>query len=224
MILLALSCLQGRLAVEAAEALLALGPDGLQLTPGNVPGVGLGDVLDGRVHRTHHGFHVDAMRQPVWGADGACLVQSDSVHPPRLRDAAYEDWWLHAETGRYEGLTLETMHPGYRLGRGPELERAMDLGLELAVDVAHLFMQRAAGVLHDVTLRRLLSYRRVSEVHVSANDGRADAHRPIEADTFGLAWAREREQHGAVLVLECYMHALSIEARRKQLALIRGEA
>ena len=37
MLMLALSCLQGRPMQAAAEDLLGLDPDGLQLTPGNVP-------------------------------------------------------------------------------------------------------------------------------------------------------------------------------------------
>ena len=78
------------------------------------------------------------------------------------------------------------------LGTGAELERAMDARLRLAVDVSHLHIQRCAGVLSDTTLRRVLAYARVAEVHVSQNDGRTDQHHPIHEHTPYLGWVRER--------------------------------
>lgn len=64
----------------------------------------------------------------------------------------------------------------------------------------------------------------MEEVHVFANDGRRDQHRPLTADTFGRAWARERLRAGTPTVLECYMHQLSTAERQHQLATLRGEA
>ncbi len=101
---------------------------------------------------------------------------------------------------------------------------ALDVGLRLAVDISHLHLQRCAGVLDSGVERRLLGSPLVEEVHVSANDGRRDQHRPLTADTSGLAWARERLQGGTPTVLECTMHRLSTMERQRQLAILRGEA
>jgi hypothetical protein len=212
---LALSCLQGRPRGLAVAQLRALGPDGLQLCPGNPPG----DIdLSGLQVRFHHGWSATARLRPVHDAGGRPHVggRDWSLHPPQ----AAASGWMDA----MGEIPVETMYPGEALGTGVELDEAMDRGLNLAVDVSHLYIQRCAGVLGDATLRRLWGYDRVVEVHVSANDGRADAHQPLRADTFGLAWARERAAAGTPLVLECWMHALDEAARVRQVALCRGEA
>lgn len=203
MLYLALSCLQGRPMARAYAELSALA-DGVQLTPGCQPTPGFAPT--GPV-RTHHGYTPTAFRiRDVWGADGACLVDSDSVHPP-------------AAGGRYsDAPILETMYPGYELGDGDALDAAMDRGARLAVDVSHLFIQRTQGVLSDRTLARVLDYERVEEIHVSANDGARDLHAPLRADSFGLDWARQR---GVPVVLECYFHKLDADARRRQIELVR---
>jgi sugar phosphate isomerase/epimerase len=113
------------------------------------------------------------------------------------------------------------MYPGYRLGTGVELERAMELGVRLAVDVSHLFIQQTAGVLEDRTLRRVLASAHIVEVHVSQNDGRHDSHRPLRRDSFELGWARERLQHGVPVIYEAYLHVVSEPSRRAQLELVR---
>jgi hypothetical protein len=211
---LALSCLQGRPLRAAATDLLGLGPDGLQLTPGNVPSEGDAEWLaaQGALLRTHHGFSYDALRRAVWSADLALRVDASSVHPPsgdvpaeRLpRDAA-----------------LEVMYPGHALGTGEAVERAMTIGLRLAVDVSHVFLQLSAGAMGAATWRRLREYDLVDEVHVSDNDGRRDSHRPIDARSFGLAWAVERARAGVPAILECYMHRLSRDERRRQVDALR---
>jgi hypothetical protein len=156
---------------------------------------------------------------PVW--EGETLVaRSDSVHPPKGAGLAWVEGVGHALAA--EGVVFETMYPGYALGSGEEVERAMTLGWTLAVDVSHVYLQLRAGAMADATWRRLRDYPRVAEVHVSANEGRHDTHRPLTPRTFGLDWARER---GATvpLVLECYFHRLSIDERREQMAWVRGE-
>ncbi|RJS23230.1 hypothetical protein DRW03_13050 [Corallococcus sp. H22C18031201] len=209
---------------DAAETLLALGADGLQLTPGNAPTDGFVEDLRQRgvPFRTHHGFTPSAMRRQVWASDAACRVDSDSVHPPRDVDPAREPWAHRVEAGAYQTLTVETMYPGYALGTGAAIDRAMSLGLRLAVDVSHLHIQRVGGLLPDSVWRRLQDYPSIHEVHVSANPGDRDAHHPLTRDTFGLAWARERGADGTPLILECYMHRLSDDARREQVALCLG--
>jgi hypothetical protein len=208
----------------AAEELLALGPDGLQLTPGNAPTGGFATWLSaaGVRTRTHHGFHPGALRQRVWSDDGACLVPSDSVHPPRGEGPQAAAWRARVEAGEGALPVLETMYPGYALGTGEELEWAMGLGLRLAVDVSHLRIQQEAGVLGERTWRRLQGYARIDEVHVSESHQRRDAHRPLHAGSFGLAWARERLAAGTPVILECYVHSLPDDARRAQLDLLRA--
>jgi sugar phosphate isomerase/epimerase len=222
MVFLALSCLQGRPMDAALAALAELEPDGVQLTPGNQPTPDFAKKLKRTklATRTHHGFSFTAFRtRDVWADDGRCLAESDSVHPPASNAKASE----HYFEKRPAELVLETMYPSYALGSGDELERAMALHVPLAVDVSHLFIQRTQGVLSEATLRRVLDYDNVHEVHVSANDGRRDLHAPLTPRTFGLEWAHERERTGVPLILECYFHRLSLGERARQLALVRGE-
>jgi hypothetical protein len=205
---LALSCLQGRPLDVAAAELLALAPGelGLQLTPGNAPG----PVPEGVATRTHHGWVADAMRARVW-SDGALMWHGDSVHPPAAQDVG--PGWAPPDD-----VVLETMFPGYALlSCGDELLKAMQDGRRLAVDVAHLQIQRHHGVLAPSVWDRLADYDRIAEVHVSGSIGRRDAHAPVSKDTWGLDWARARLRSGTPVVLECYMHHLDDDARRHQI-------
>ena len=213
MLFVAMSCLQGRQMRAAFDELARLGV-GIQLTPGNLPTPGFRAhvAASGVATRRHHGFAWDARKTATW-RDGACVVESESVHPPLVDDV----WrgWDDAMP------ILEVMYPGYVLGTGAEVERAMDDGVVLAVDVSHVYLQRMQGAMTDATWRRLADYDRIAEVHVSANRGRADTHQPLADDTFGLAWARERVASGDPVILECYMHKLSEERRREQLEKLR---
>ena len=217
MLLLALSCLQGRPMDAALERLLALCPDGVQLTPGNMPTPGFATRVERLRSRTHHGFSFTHWKCAVWNDDGSCAVASDSVHPPRATDAAVARF-LEAE----RLPVLETMYPGYALGSGPELELAMQRGLALAVDVSHVYLQQTAGMLGEATWRRLQDYPHVAEVHVSRNDGHSDAHLPLTAGTFGLGWALERLRAGTPVIFESYFHRLSLEAQQAQVSLFDG--
>jgi len=76
--------------------------------------------------------------------------------------------------------------------------------------------------MQTATWRRLQTYGRLAELHVSANDGRSDQHRPLDANTFGLAFARERAAEGPPLVRESYLHRLQDSERRQQVALCVG--
>ena len=190
--------------------------DGIQLTPGCQPTAGF---APSGTTRTHHGWALGAFRtRAVWANDGACRVASDSVHPPHAGSAAAARFL----DGRPTPI-LETMYPGYALGDGAALDAAMDRGLALAVDVSHLHIQRTQGCLGERTLARVLDYDRIAEIHVSANDGRRDQHRPLAAGSFGLAWARARLPEVPV-ILECYFHQLAPADRRAQIALVRDGA
>ena len=212
---LALSCLQGRPMREAFDTLAALG-DGVQLTAGNVPTRGFLEHVrtSGVPTRTHHGFHDRALRTAVWSAEGACLGRWDSVHPP----ADIPDLWLEAQRDQ----CLELLYPGKGLGDGAAAMRAMDLGLTLAVDVSHIFIQREQGAMSAAVWRRLQDYEAIGEVHVSANDGRRDQHQPVQVSQFGLGWARERGTSGTPVIFEAYMHRLSDDARQRQIDIVRG--
>lgn len=209
MLYLALSCLQGRPLDRAAAELLALLPGelGLQLTPGCAPAPVPGHVAT----RTHHGWVPQALRAAVW-AGGQLVWRGDSVHPPAAQEVG--PGWTPPDD-----VVLETMFPGYALlSCGEELARAMQDGRRLAVDVAHLQIQRHHGVLAGSVWDRLADYDRIAEVHVSASIDHRDAHAPVSKDTWGLDWARARLRSGTPVVLECYMHHLDEDARRRQIA------
>jgi sugar phosphate isomerase/epimerase len=214
MLHLALSCLQGRPMSMAFDSLRKLGPMGIQLTPGNLVTEDFEQQVarSGLAVRTHHGFSFTSRKTAVWGEDGRCLVDSQSVHPDKRG--------LPAEP--LSGPALETMYPGESLGTGEELERAMREGRRLAVDVSHVYIQTCQGVISAQTWRRLMDYERIVEVHVSANDGRSDSHRPIGPDTFGLDWAKAKGAAGTPVILESYFHKLDEDQRRRQLDRLRG--
>jgi len=226
---LALSCLQGRPMRAAFDELASVAEVGLQLTPGNHPTAGFREHVAQRSlsTRRHHGFDFAARRREVWSADGRCLVEVESVHPPRTDTPAARaiaraglGAWLE---GRAAGEPLlETMYPGWLLGSGAEIEDAMRVGAPLAVDISHVFIQLCAGTMTEDTWKRLAAYDNIGEVHVSANDGARDAHAPVTSGTFGLDWARERLTAGTPTVLECYMHRLSPGERAAQAALVMG--
>jgi hypothetical protein len=199
------------------DELAALPIDGVQLTPGNLPEPGFRAHVEASqlALRTHHGFAWEARRRPVW--EGARPVPADSVHPP-ASDGAFAKWF----DALIDPPPLEIMYPGHHLGNESELEAAMERGLALAVDVSHAYVQLVQGALTRSGWRRVMDYDRVAEIHVSANDGRSDAHRSICADTFGLEWARERARELPV-ILECYFHKLDAGERRRQIDLLRGE-
>lgn len=224
---LALSCLQGRGQTAAFRELVDLGPDGIQLTPGNLPD---GDFLDvvadaGVPVRFHHGFAWGARGRPVYdrALRPVAVGERHSVHPPTAAEVAaagvrFADW---IERAAAEGLVVETMFPGEWLGTGDELMRALDAGVPLAVDVSHLHIQRVQGVLAPAQLDRLLDHPRIEEIHVSANDGRLDRHQALRWDSYLVDWARER-MGGTPVVLESYMHRASDGERRRQLAVLSG--
>lgn len=209
------------------EAFVALSPlaGGVQLTPGNLPSPSLASLIEAygseRV-RHHHTFAYDAPKRAIYSRDGSMVRTLDrwSVHPPLAREELFYDRWF--QLACEASWSTELMYPGEWLGTGRELERAMSARMPLAVDVSHLFIQRSAGAIDDRTLARVLDYDNVTEVHVSANDGARDTHQPLSSRSFGLEWARDKLRAGAPVVLECYMHRLSLDERRRQVDLLRS--
>lgn len=208
---------------SAAQELWNLHPYGLQLTPGNAPDPKFREWLaKNHVHyMTHHGFTWHALRQNVWCPSGTCLVPSRSVHPPQTK-YLQADCWSEVLTRHAETRTLpilETMYPGYFFGTGVEIDQAMDMNIALAVDASHIYMQKHLNLMTERTWKRLQNYSFIQEIHISSNLGTRDSHTPIEAQTFGLAWAKERSLE-IPLVLECYMHKLSLAQRCDQMGLL----
>lgn len=208
MLLVALSCLQGRTQSEAFAELAVLPVDGIQLTPGNLPSVdfrALAGSYRGQL-RYHHSFSWQHYRAEVYDARGRTpkLPPTWSVHPPLAKHpVGFADWL----DGALEVDALcEVMYPGYLLGDDGQVSAAMISGLRLAVDISHLHIQRTRGNLRDATLAQLLDYPRIEEVHVSHNLGRVDSHLPLQAGTPWLDWARERMRDGAATVFESRMH------------------
>lgn len=224
MLLLATSCLQARPLDEVIDALAPLA-DGLQLAPGNAPSDRARELvgaLGAARTRHHHTFDAHTIKRAIYASDGGMLRTHErwSVHPPLPRERIdYELWFAHACEAPW---ATEVMYPGEWLGTGDELSRAMDARMPLAIDISHLFIQRCARAIDDRTLARVFDYDNIVEVHVSANNGAHDSHQPLTERTFGLAWARERLASGTPTVLECYMHKLSIDDRRRQIDLVRA--
>ena len=95
MLFVAMSCLQGRPMASAFDELVTLGA-ALQLTPGNLPTPGFEAhvAASGVPTRRHHGFSFEHRRACVWSAGGACLVTSESVHPPAAGEGdAWRAWY-----------------------------------------------------------------------------------------------------------------------------------
>jgi hypothetical protein len=220
-LLLAMSCLQGRTQRDAFAELTSLPIDGVQLTPGNLPSAGFAATLEGYqgVVRFHHGFDLQRYRTEVWGIDGRLLVSPHhrSVHPPQLKAGVSKHWW---HTAQQSGVTIEVMYPGYAVGTGEDVKRAMHMQLPLAVDVSHLFIMRTQGAIDDNTLRQLLDYPPITEVHVSHNQGNADTHELLRTASYGLSFAKERMQDGCPCIVESYFHKASDDDRRRCIELL----
>ena len=202
----------------AFDELAALGAQGIQLTPGNAPTPQFAaHVARSKLpYRIHHGFSWLKRRRPVWN-EKDLVTHADSVHPPETM--AEREWQAWLEDYADSHPILEIMTPGNRLGSSSEIMHAMERGVRLALDLSHLHILRCQGVLSDQDTRDLLNYEHIAEVHVSHDNGERDAHTSLTADTYGLAYARERIGELPV-VLEGYMHKLPTDLRQEQLALL----
>jgi hypothetical protein len=214
----ALSCLQGLRAGDAAEALLAAGVDGIQLTAGCAPDDRLAETVAATAVRTHHGYSPHALRAKVWDSDAVLYGQTDSVHPPRR--GLEQAFFTRLEDGTYGDVAFETMYPGYTLGDEASLRRYLATGQALAVDVSHLHLQIVAGVLSAQGAELVYNYTNIAEIHVSRDEHGRDAHRPFTGGDYQVGWVRERNRAGAVVVVECYTHRMSAAERQAQFEVV----
>lgn len=219
MLFLALSCLQGPAwhQERAAETLLGLGRvDGLQLTPGNPGGWSREPWF--RWNR-HMGHGWDRPIERVYGPGDEPKWRHGSIH-------ARANWRTLAERG--DGLVLECMYPGAKEPAGfittEDYAWAVQNSVPVALDLSHASIAIARGVLTEEAVMDLLARGDVREVHLSYNDGRADQHRPVPAayPWLGAAEAWAKAHPDRPVVLECYMHRLSDDQRRDQVARLEG--
>lgn len=161
-----------------------------------------------------------------------------SLHPPqspemvrRMKtDPKLAEAWMTAYAFESEtnNRIIEVMWgEEYDLATDARINELMDRGVRVALDVSHVFIGLTRGAVTEATWKRLQDYPRISEVHVSANDGKWDSHRPLESGKFGLDWARDwamkqPENADTAFVYEGYWHKLQPEERHAQVALAVG--
>jgi len=213
MIYIALSCLQGRTQQSAYDELSLLNPDGIQLTPGNKVSPNLKENIK-LPYRLHHSFSWTHLKRRIYDDNNIPIdIQyNQSIHPPQIGDF---DSWIE-KIGDY---ILEVMYPGYLLGNGKEIEKAINLNKRLAVDISHLFILESQKVIEKSTISKLLDYHNIAEIHISQNAGIYDSHKPIDKNTPYLDWVKSRKD--VPLVYESYLHKLNFEERIRQIDLIR---
>lgn len=219
MLFAALSCLQRRGQWEAAQELLQLPVDGLQLTPGNKPDwdeQSLARLAETRTNR-HQGHSFEKMLSPVYDHKDQLQWQHGSVH-------AHENW---RELGA-RGITVETMYPNskypYALMTNREYLEAIRLQTPLALDLSHADICISQGLVSEPAVTQLLVHGNIQELHVSYNNGRHDTHSPIPDNYHWLgeviAWAKAHPDRP--VVVECYLHKLSPTDRRRQFDLFQS--
>lgn len=216
MLYLAFSCLQGRPMTLAYQELLKLDPDGIQLTPGNIPTPNFQEEVK-IPYRLHHGFSWTERKREVWNDNNEAIniEKERSIHPPMKGD--FNSWIQNV--GDH---ILEIMYPGdkYLLSNDEQVNTAMDFKKRLAIDISHInimFKQKEIG---QETLDRLLSYNKICEIHVSHNAGNFDTHRLLIKESFLLEWAKSKLKDLPV-VYESYFHKLTDKEREHQIKMVR---
>lgn len=230
-IYLAMSALQGRPAVEALRELVPLaresGCEGIQLTPGNSPPKDRELPLQGLKSRFHHTYSPTSPIGKGWHRqDGALafgtVTDNRSIHPPFGREATIKEACDYfSKSSMLCEIPLYKQYLGASYSDCMALAEACPSGV--AVDVSHLFISLTSEGWTVAQVREVMNLPNIREIHVSANNGRIDQHRSLFPTDFGLDWARERAQDNIPVVLECYMHTLDSETRRKQFFIVRGK-
>ncbi len=192
MIYLATSCYQGEDQVEAYNKLKVLQPKGIQICSGNLPNKNFRSVISDH-DLFHHNFHFDRIAPSLWSENLELNfdVNGRSIHPPNKHLGLYRfEEWLEKQPD----IIFEVMHPGYWLANDEEIMHYLSTGRPLAVDISHLNILVHKKRINDKTLRSVLEYDRIPEVHVSMNNGMRDSHQPATRKAFLLDWAIERSK------------------------------
>lgn len=212
-----MSCFQGRPQNNALSNLLALNPDGIQLTPGNHPTSGFKESLN-LPYRFHHGFSWNKYRRDIYDGAGKLIIDisyQHSIHPPKNDVGVSFNQWISTT----EDYLLEIMYPGYFLGNGQEIEQAMDLNKRLALDISHLYIQQCQEVISKKLIDKLLCYHNIQEIHVSHNNGINDTHQPINTNTPFISIIQKKS---IPIVYESYLHKSDLLTRHQQIDLLRN--
>ena len=130
----------------------------------------------------HQGYIDEALRLGgIMGSHG------HTVHAGERRDCNIDEMIdrldaLQQKTGMPVGV--EGLYPSMRdrwlMSTWQEHERVAERGCLYALDLSHLNIVARTHGRQDDLVRDLLTSPQCIEVHVSANDGRADAHKPLE--------------------------------------------
>lgn len=217
---LALSCFQGQEQLEAYNKLLKLKPDGIQLTPGNKVSSGFKNYQT-IPYRLHHTFSWTKVKEPIYDNNGKIcreILENQSIHPPVIKD--YKNtfkFWLSQITTEI----IELMFPTYYGGNDEEINAILDANFKIAVDISHLFICKTKSSISDNTLKRILNYQNILEIHISQNTGSRDSHDPINKKCPFIDWASERGQE-IPLIFESYLFRLSEKEQLNQVELVKS--
>ena len=124
------------------------------------------------------------------------MIQENSDTPVAVEGLypTKKDLWLMATWGEYETVA--------------------ERGYSYALDLSHLNIVAEVEGRNDSLVRDLLSSTQCMEVHVSANDGRADSHRPMEAQA--LPWWMDLLDHANPEAITFYEGVLVDPAERRK--------
>lgn len=217
MLFIALSSLQARSQISAYNDIILLSPDGIQLTPGNFPSLNFKNEIKAP-YAKHHGFCWDKRKTNVYDENlkPINIDYNHSIHPPKENLNVNFEYWLE-NVGDY---IFECMYPGYWLGSGDQIEKAINLGKRLAVDISHLHIIVNHNLISKFQLNKLLNYDKISEIHISQNNGKYDTHNLITKDAPFLNWVSSRKD--LLWVYESYLHKLSLDERLEQIEIVRN--
>lgn len=104
-------------------------------------------------------------------------------------------------------ISVEGLYPSssnrWLMSSWQEYERVAEKGFHYALDLSHLNIVAKKHGRNDQLVRDLIVSNQCAEVHVSANDGRADSHKPL--DDSNLPWWMDiltQERPSAVIFYE----------------------
>lgn len=218
MLFAALSCYQGKTMQEGYDNLLKLNVEGIQLTPGNSPTKNFEEGIK-IPYRLHHTFSFDSKIGKIYDSNYNTTVKSSthSIHPPKRSQytGKFEDWLNRVSTS----TILEIMYPIYYLSNNEEINMLLDRRQPVAVDISHLFICWKQKSISLQTLKRIMNYDNIQEIHFSHNNGKFDSHQPMAKNTPFLSWGKERDS--IPWIYESLLHKASYDEAMYQLDFLR---